>query len=47
VIAVRPRIVDGIVRGELSDGEVVISLRGGEKALILNAVVRAGVVEAA
>jgi hypothetical protein len=26
------------VRGELTDGEVVVSLRGGERALILNAV---------
>jgi len=35
---VRPRIADNIVRGELTDGEVVVSLRGGERALILNAV---------
>ena len=34
----RPQIVDGIVRGELTDGEVVVSLRGGERAFILNAV---------
>jgi len=38
VIAVRPRIVDQVVRGELTEGEVVISLRGGERALILNAI---------
>jgi len=38
VIAVRPRIVENIMRGELTDGEVVVSLRGGERALILNAV---------
>jgi hypothetical protein len=25
------------MRGELTDGEVVVSLRGGERALILNA----------
>jgi hypothetical protein len=35
---VRPRLVDQVVRGELTDGEVVVSLRGGGKALILNAV---------
>jgi len=34
----RPRLVDGVVRGELSDTEVVVSLRGGERALILNIV---------
>ena len=38
MIDVRPRIVDNVVRGELTDGEVVVSLRGGERALILNAV---------
>ena len=38
MIAARPRIVDGIVRGELTDGEVVVSVRNGERALILNAV---------
>jgi hypothetical protein len=38
VIAVRPRLVDQVVRGELTDGEVVVSLRGGQRALILNAV---------
>ena len=34
----RPRLVPGVVRGELTDGEVVISVNGGERALILNAV---------
>jgi hypothetical protein len=34
----RPRLVEEIIRGELTDGEVVVSLRGGERALILNAV---------
>lgn len=34
----RPRIVDGVVRGELSDSEIVVSLRNGERALILNTV---------
>jgi hypothetical protein len=38
VIAVRPKLVDDVVRGELGGGEVVVSLRGGGKALILNAV---------
>lgn len=38
MIGVRPRLVDQIIRGELTDGEVVVSLRGGERALILNAV---------
>jgi len=38
VTAPRPRIVEGVVRGELSDSEVVVSLRGGERALILNVV---------
>lgn len=37
MIAVRPRIADDIIRGELTDGEVVVSLRGGARALILNA----------
>lgn len=37
-MAVRPRVVDQIVRGELTEGEVVVSLRGGTRALILNAV---------
>ncbi len=36
--ATRPRIVEGVVRGELSESEVVVSLRGGERALILNIV---------
>ena len=34
----RPRLVEGTVRGELTDGEVVLSVGGGERALILNAV---------
>jgi hypothetical protein len=34
----RPRLVGSVVRGELDDGEVVLSVRGGERALILNAV---------
>jgi hypothetical protein len=38
VITVRPRVVAGVVRGELTDGETVISLRGGARALIVNAV---------
>lgn len=38
MIAVRPRLVDRVLRGELTDGEVVVSLPGGERALILNAV---------
>jgi hypothetical protein len=38
VIAVRPRIVDQVMRGELTEDEVVVSLRGGERALILNAI---------
>jgi hypothetical protein len=38
VIAVRPRIVAEVTRGELTDGEVVVSTRGGERALILNAI---------
>jgi hypothetical protein len=36
--ALRPRLVEHVVRGELTDGEVVVSLRGGARALILNAV---------
>jgi hypothetical protein len=32
----KPRLVSGVVRGELTDGEVVLSLSGGERALILN-----------
>jgi len=35
---VKPRLVSGAVRGELTNGEVVISVNGGERALILNAV---------
>jgi hypothetical protein len=38
VIDMRPRVVDQVVRGELTDGEVVVSLQGGDRALILNAV---------
>lgn len=38
MIAVRPRLVENIIRGELTENEVVVSLRGGERALILNAV---------
>lgn len=34
----KPRLVSGAVRGELTNGEVVISVNGGERALILNAV---------
>ena len=34
----RPRLVDHAFRGELTDGEVVVSLRDGERAFILNAV---------
>lgn len=35
---VRPRIAPQMIRGELTDGEVVVSLANGERALILNAV---------
>ena len=38
MIAVRPRIAEHVVRGEITEGEVVVSLRGGERALILNAI---------
>ena len=38
MIAVRPRLADDVLRGELTDGEVVVSVRGGERALILNAI---------
>jgi hypothetical protein len=38
VIAVRPLLVDQVIRGELTDGEVVVSVPGNERALILNAV---------
>jgi hypothetical protein len=34
----RPRAVETVIRGELTDGEVVVSLPGGARALILNAV---------
>ena len=34
----KPRLISGAVRGELTDGEVVLSVGGGERALILNAV---------
>lgn len=34
----RPRVVSGLVRGALTDDETVISLRGGSKALIVNAI---------
>jgi hypothetical protein len=37
-VSVRPRIADHVIRGELTDGEVVVSVRGGERALILNAI---------
>jgi hypothetical protein len=37
VTATKPRRVDNLIRGELTDGEVVISVGGGERALILNA----------
>lgn len=38
MIAVRPRIVGNVTRSELTANEVVVSLRGGERALILNAI---------
>ena len=34
----RPRLVKNVVRGELPDGEVVLSLEGGSEALIVNSV---------
>ncbi len=34
----KPRQVANLVRGELPDGEVVISVAGGDKAMILNSV---------
>jgi hypothetical protein len=37
-VIVRPRVVDQLVRSELTDSESVVSLRGGGKALILNAI---------
>ena len=36
--AVRPRLVPDVIRGELTEGEVVVSVGGGERALILNAI---------
>lgn len=33
-----PRRVENLIRGELTDGEVVISVAGGERALILNGI---------
>jgi hypothetical protein len=38
VNVVRPRLVDQVVRSELTDSEIVVSLRGGDRALILNAI---------
>jgi len=35
---VRPRIAKQVVRSELTDSEIVVSLRGGNRALILNAI---------
>lgn len=32
----KPRLVANVVRGELPDGEVVVSVPGGTQALILN-----------
>ncbi len=32
----RPRLVPNVIRGELPDGEVVLSVNGGAQALILN-----------
>ena len=34
----KPRLVTNVVRGELPDGEVVLSLEGGSEALIVNSV---------
>jgi len=34
----RPRRAANVVRGELPDGEVVVSVTGGSQALILNSV---------
>jgi Coenzyme PQQ synthesis protein D (PqqD) len=34
----RPRLVKNVVRGELPDGEVVLSLEGGNEALIVNSI---------
>jgi len=33
----RPRLRPGTIRGELTDGEVVVSASGGDRAVILNA----------
>jgi hypothetical protein len=37
VTAVRPRLVADVIRAELTDSESVVSIRGGERALIVNA----------
>ena len=37
-MSIRPRLAADLIRGELTDGEVVVSVGGGERALILNAV---------
>lgn len=37
-MTIRPRLANKLVRAELSDGEFVISVRGGERALIINAI---------
>ena len=34
----RPRVIANVVRGELPDGEVVVSVPGGDKAMILNSI---------
>ncbi len=34
----KPRLVPNVVRGELPDGEVVVSVDGGDQALILNSI---------
>lgn len=36
--SVRPRLAKQLVRGELTADEVVVSVRGGQRALILNAI---------
>ena len=38
MIAGRPRLAPNVVRGELPDGEVVVSVDGKDQALILNSV---------
>lgn len=38
MIEVRPRVAEGVIRSELTDSEIVVSVRGGERALILNAI---------